>query len=201
MPDVIVKGADGAEIAAYLARPSSAKGPAVVVLAESPNTNLTARCDALAAQGYLALAPVLTRTGEQRRADLQSAITYARKLDGCTGKVGALAFGGSLAYEAACFTDVDASVGYYPVGIETMVNDAGRISKWCLLHFAEDDALVPLDLQKKIYGALIGIIFYSIYSYKGVGHSFAREGAPTYDKAAADLANARTEKFLKENLQ
>jgi dienelactone hydrolase len=82
-----------------------------------------------------------------------------------------------------------------------MVDDAGKIKNWCLLHFAEDDALVPLALQKKIYGALIGIIYYSIYSYKGAGHSFAREGAPTYNKDAAELANARTEKFLKENLQ
>jgi dienelactone hydrolase len=82
-----------------------------------------------------------------------------------------------------------------------MLNDAGRITKWCLLHMAENDALCPLEVQKKIYGALIGIIFYSIYSYKGVGHSFAREGHANYDKAAADLANARTEKFLKENLQ
>jgi carboxymethylenebutenolidase len=201
MPDVTVTSADGAEIRATLAQPASGKGPAVVVLAESPNANLTARCNRLAAEGYFALAPILVRSGALRRADLQSAITHARTLNGCTGKVAALAFGGSLAYEAACFTDVDASVGYYPVGIETMLNDAGRITKWCLLHMAENDALCPLDVQKKIYGSLIGIIFYSIYSYKGVGHSFAREEAPSYDRTAADLANSRTEKFLKENLQ
>ena len=201
MPEFAVKGADGGEIRAYLARPPASTGPAVVVPAEAPNANLAARCDRLAAEGYFALAPVLTRGGEQRRADLQAVIAHARKLDGCTGKVGVLAFGGPLAYQAACHTDVDCSVGYYPVGIETMVNDAGNIKNWCLLHFAEDDALVPLALQKKIYGALIGIIFYSIYSYKGVGHSFAREGHANYDKDAADLANSRTAKFLEENLK
>jgi carboxymethylenebutenolidase len=201
MPDIVVKGTDGSEISAYLARPASGSGPAVIVPAEAPNANLATRCDRLAAEGYFALAPILTRTGEQRRADLQAAITHARQLEGCTGKVGVLAFGGSLAYEAACFTDSDCAVGYYPVGIETMVSDAGNVKKWCLLHFAEDDALVPLALQKKIYGALIGIIFYSIYSYKGAGHSFAREGHANYNKDAAELANSRTAKFLEENLK
>ena len=199
MPDVTVSAADGGSFGAYLARPRSGKGPSVVVLTEDPHANVAARCDQLAAQGYIALAPKLPRgTGP---ADLQATITHARTLEGASGKVGVLAFGGSLAYAAACFTDVDASVGYYPVGIEKMMNDAGRITKWCLLHMAENDELCPLEVQKKIYGSLIGIIFYSIYSYKGVGHSFAREGAPNYNKEAADLANARTEKFLKENLQ
>jgi carboxymethylenebutenolidase len=178
---------------AYLARPPSGKGPAVVALTADPNANVASRCDSLAAQGYFALAPDGT--------DIQAAVTQARKLDGATGKVGVLAFGGTKAYEAACFTDVDCSVGYYPVGIETMVNDAGRITKWCLLHMAENDEFCPPEVQKKIYGSLIGIIFYSIYSYKGVGHSFARVGHANYDKVAAELANSRTEKFLKENLQ
>jgi carboxymethylenebutenolidase len=184
---------------AYLARPASAKGAAVVVLSADPNADLSPRCDLLAAQGYIGLAAKLPPNAGAD--ELQAVVTHARTVDGATGKVAVLAFGGTLAYQAACFTDVDCSVGYYPVGIEKMVNDAGGIKNWCLLHFAEDDALVPLDVQKKIYGSLIGIIFYSIYSYKGAGHSFAREGSPNYNKEAADLANARTEKFLKENLE
>jgi carboxymethylenebutenolidase len=182
---------------AYLAKPSSGKGPVVLVLTGDANANVAPRCDALAAQGYFALAPDPVRTP----VEIQAAVTAARQLDGATGKVGVLAFGGTLAYQAACFTDVDCSVGYYPVGIETMLNDAGNITQWCLLHFAEDDQLCPLAVQKKIYGSLIGIIFYSIYSYKGVGHSFARKGHANYDKAAADLANSRTDKFLEENLK
>ena len=183
----------------HVARPASGKGAAVVVLSNDADANLAPRCDLLAAQGYIGLGAKLPPNPDA--AALQAVVTHARGIEGATGKVAVLAFGGTLAYQAACFTDVDCSVGYYPVGIETMVSDAGNIKKWCLLHFAEEDALVPLELQKKIYGALIGIIFYSIYSYKGVGHSFAREGSPNYDKAAADLANARTEKFLKENLE
>jgi carboxymethylenebutenolidase len=182
----------------YIARPASGKGAVVVVLSNDANANLAPRCDLLAAQGYIGIGATLPPNPVA--ATLQALVTQARTVEGATGKVAVLAFGGTLAYQAACHTDVDCSVGYYPVGIETMVNDAGNIKQWCLLHFAEDDALVPLELQKKIYGALIGIIFYSIYSYKGVGHSFAREGHANYDKDAAALANARTEKFLKENL-
>lgn len=199
MPDVVVKAADGSEISAYLARPVSGKGPAVVVLSNDASANLAPRCDLLAAQGYIGIGAKLPPNPDN--AALQAVVTHARQLDGSTGKVAVLAFGGTLAYRAACHTDVDCSVGYYPVGIETMVNDAGNIKNWCLLHFAEDDALVPLPLQKKIYGALIGIIFYSIYSYKGAGHSFAREGHANYNKDAAELANARTAKFLEENLK
>jgi carboxymethylenebutenolidase len=184
-------------MASYLARPPSGQGAAVVVLAADPNANIAARCDRLAAQGYFAFAPEPPRDA----AELQAAISHARKLGGASGKVGVLAFGGSLAYEAACFTDADCSVGYYPAGIETKVQDAGRITKWCLLHMPENDPLCPPEIQKKIYGALIGIIFYSIYNYKGVGRGFAREGDPRYDRTAAELADSRTEKFLKENLQ
>ena len=184
---------------AYVARPASGKGASVVVLSADANANLAPRCDLLAAQGYIGLGARLPSSADA--AALQAVVTHARTVEGATGKVAVLAFGGTLAYQAACFTDVDCSVGYYPVGIENMLNDAGGIKKWCLLHFAEDDALCPLPVQKKIYGSLIGIIFYSIYSYKGVGHSFAREGSPNYNKHAADLANSRTEKFLKENLE
>lgn len=195
---VTMKSVSGGDISAYVARPASGRGAAVVVLSNDATANLAPRCDLLAAQGYIGIGAKLPANANADA--LQVVVTQARTIDGATGKVGVLAFGGTLAYQAACHTDVDCSVGYYPVGIETMVNDAGMIKNWCLLHFAEDDALVPLELQKKIYGALIGIIFYSIYSYKGVGHSFAREGHANYDKAAAELANARTEKFLKENL-
>jgi carboxymethylenebutenolidase len=198
VPNTTVKSSGSADIPAYVARPASGRGAAVVVLSNDANANLAPRCDLLATQGFIGIGAKLPPNAGPE--ELQAMVTQARSIEGATGKVGVLAFGGTLAYQAACHTDVDCSVGYYPVGIETMVNDAGNIKNWCLLHFAEDDALVPLALQKKIYGALIGIIFYSIYSYKGVGHSFAREGAPTYDKEAADLANARTEKFLKENL-
>lgn len=174
----------------YLARPSSGKGPAVVVVGDADSR---VACDRLARDGYFALAP--------SGSDLQAAVTRASTLEGASGKVAVLAFGGLAAYQAACHTDADCAVGYEPAGIETMVSDAGRITKWCLLHMPEHDPLCPPETQKKIYGALIGIIFYSIYNYKGVGRGFASEGGPNYDKAAAELAHSRTEKFLKENLQ
>jgi carboxymethylenebutenolidase len=181
MPDLVVKA------------PPSGRGAAVVLLGGEDIESLRAR---IAALGYFALFPARSTV-----ADIQAAITHARNLPGATGKVGVLAFGGTCAYEAACFTDADCAVGYEPAGIENMVSNAGRITKWCQLHMPEQDPICPPETQKKIYGALIGIIFYSIYNYKGVARGFAREGGPNYDKAAAELANARTEKFLKENLQ
>jgi carboxymethylenebutenolidase len=231
MPDITVNAADGGSFSAYLARPPSGKGPGLVVIQEilGVNRNIRSICDHYAGLGYIALAPDLFWRQEKGVqldgtskadwdkafalmkgfdfqkgvADIQASLTHVRKLDGCTGKAGVLGFclGGSLAYATACFTDADCAVGYYPVQIENSLNNAGKVTKPVLLHMAEKDQFCPPEAQKKIYASLIGIILFSIYPYPGVGHAFAREGGDTYDKAAAELANGRTEKFLKENLQ
>ena len=231
MPDATVTAADGGAFSAYLARPPSGKGPGLVVLQEifGINRNIRAVCDRYAAEGYFAIAPDLfwrIEPGvaidgsspeefnralalmqkfdrEKGVADIQATLAHVRKLGGCTGKAGALGFclGGSLAYATACFTDADCCVGYYPVQVEGMLNQAGRVTKPVLLHMAEKDEFCPPEAQKKIFAALIGIILFSIYRYKDVGHGFARPDGPHYDKAAAELADRRTAEFLKENLQ
>jgi carboxymethylenebutenolidase len=230
MPDITIKAADGGSFGAYLAKPASGKGPAVVVIQEIFGVNRWVRdvCDGLAKQGYIACAPDLfwrqkpgVQLSDKTQAewdqafgymkgfdfqkgvgDLQSTISHARKIDGSTGKVGTVGFclGGSLAYMTGCFTDSDGSVGYYPVQIENSLDKAAGAKKPVMLHLAEKDQFCPPDAQKKIKEVLGANRLFTIHTYLGADHAFARTGGQHYDKAAADTAGQRTLEFFKKTL-
>ena len=63
--------------------------------------------------------------------DLQATVTALRSDDACNGKVGTQGYclGGKLAYLMATRTDADASVGFYGVGIEGALAEAGKRGK------------------------------------------------------------------------
>src|SRR5687768_2567160 len=157
MPDIQLKANDGGSFSGYLATPKSGKGPGVVVIQEIFGVNEVMRkiSDDLAAQGYTALCPdlfwrqqpgiqITDRTeAEWARAfelfkgfdqtkgvdDLKATLAALRKHPACTGKVGAVGYclGGRLAYLMSTRTDVDASVGFYGVGIEGLLDEAKNI--------------------------------------------------------------------------
>ena len=135
--------------------------------------------------------------------DVQTAISYLRGVPGCTGKVGAVGYclGGQLAFLAATRTDSDASVGYYGVNIQNRLGEAGEDHKKPLmLHFAAKDQYGPEAAQKQIAEALKGNPLVTLHTYAEMDHAFAREGGQHYDKACADLANARTDTFFRQHL-
>jgi carboxymethylenebutenolidase len=230
MPDITVNAADGGSFSAYLAAPKSGKGPAIVVIQEIFGVNpwVKSVADRYAAMGYAAIAPDLFWRQErgvqltdksqedwgkafklmqgmnQDKAidDIQATIKAIRANPACTGKVGAVGYclGGRLAYMTASRTDIDASVGYYGVGLDGLVGEAGGIKKPLLLHIAEKDQFVPPDAQAKIKDGLKGNPRVTMFVYAGNDHAFARDGGDHYDKAAADLANGRSADFFKQNL-
>jgi hypothetical protein len=108
--------------------------------------------------------------------------------------------GGKLAYLSATRTDADASVGYYGVGIEKALNEAGRIRKPLMLHIAKLDKFVPAEAQAQIHAALDGNARVTIYDYEGCDHAFARKGGDHYNAEAANAANGRTLGFFKRHL-
>jgi carboxymethylenebutenolidase len=119
------------------------------------------------------------------------------------GKVGAVGYclGGKLAYLMATRSDADAVVGYYGVGIEGSIGEAGAITKPLMLHIAEKDGFCPPEAQRKVRDGLAPITHVTIHSYPGVDHAFARKGGDHYDAAAATLADDRTAQFFSKNLK
>ena len=228
--NVTIKAKDGSSFGGYLASPGSGRGPGIVVIQEIFGVNKVMRdiADGLASRGFYALVPDLfwrikpgIELTDQSDADwqqafglfqkfdvdkgvddVQAAISFLRGHKGVTGKVGTLGYclGGKLAYLSATRTDSDASVGYYGVGIEGLLDEAAKIKKPLLLQIAEGDDYVPPPAQSQIKAALKGNRHATIYSYPNVNHAFARVGGKHYDKAIADLANVRSQTFFRQHL-
>ena len=227
--EITVRG-EGGGFTAYLASPASGRGPGIVVIQEIFGVNAVMRgvADDLAAQGYFALCPDLfwrlepgvqltdKTEADWKRAfdlmnrfdpdsgvkDIQASIAALRMRAGCSGKVGAVGYclGGLLAYLSACRTDSDASIGYYGVNIQTKLDESRNIKRPLMLHIAAKDEYVPAEAQKKIVEGLGANRLVTLHTYPEMGHAFARIGGAHYDKACADLANARSATFFRQHL-
>jgi carboxymethylenebutenolidase len=221
---------DGSKFSAYLALPSAGKAPVIIVLQEIFGVNgaIRAAADALAAAGFIAIAPDLfwrqepgvqldpgSEADRERAGSLMKgldqplavqdalvALGYALALGQANGKAGAVGYclGGKLAYLMAMQPQVDAAVSYYGVGIQSALDQAGDVRARLLLHIAGDDHLCPPDAQKNIAEAMAGNDRISIIVHPGVGHAFARLGSPARDPAAAQRADAATLALLRDEL-
>lgn len=213
---------------AYVAKPASGEGPAIVVVQEIFGVNPWIRevADRYAAMGYVAVAPDLfwrirpgielddRDPGELQQAfdlfgqfdvakgveDIQATIDAARVMS--TGKVGAVGFcmGGLLAYLTACRTDADAISSYYGVAIDNFLSEAANIKKPTLVHIAGEDKFVSKDAQEKIKAGLAGNSAVTVFNYAGQEHAFARDRGEHYNAESAKLANQRTEDLFKKSL-
>lgn len=214
---------------AYLAEPSGTPKAAIVVIQEvfGVNAGIRGKCDALAAAGYLAVAPDLFWRIEpgvdldpdipeqlQRGldligvfdqdkgiADIEATIRVAREKIG-GGKVGAVGYclGGRLAFMTAARTDIDASVGYYGVGIDGLLGEKNAISRPVLLHVPVEDHFVDHASQARMHAGLDDHPKVTLYDYPGEDHGFATEFGHRRSDEAAKLADARTVTFFAEHL-
>jgi carboxymethylenebutenolidase len=230
MTELTIRAAEGGSFSGYLASPKSGKGPGILVIQEIFGVNKVMRdlADGFAAQGYVALCPDLfwrqqpgiqitdKTEAEWARAfqlyqgfdeakgvdDLKATLTHLRGLPACTGKIGTVGYclGGKLAYLMATRSEADCNVGYYGVGIEKALDEAGKISRPLMLHIAEQDKFCPPEAQAQVKTALGKNQKVTIHSYPGVDHAFARVGGEHYDKAAAENADKRTAAFFKQHL-
>lgn len=117
-------------------------------------------------------------------------------------KVGAVGYclGGRLAYMAAARTDISASVGYYGVMIETMLNESHAIANPLMLHIPTADHFVGPEAQAAIHAGLDGHPKVVLHDYQGLDHGFAAEMGNRRDEAGAGLADSRTAAFFAEHL-
>jgi carboxymethylenebutenolidase len=134
---------------------------------------------------------------------LLGALAHLRSMPGCSGKVGAVGYclGGKLAYLMASRSDVDASVGYYGVGLDELLDELHDIRMPLMLHFAGADKFCSQPVRDKIIAALKKNPAISTYVYENVDHAFARPDGQNFNQAAASLANGRTMEFFAKNLQ
>ena len=220
----------GGSFGAYMAEPDGPPRAAIVVIQEifGVNEGIRRKCDSWAGRGYLALAPdlfwrleagvqldpdvepefkaaleLMGRFDQDRGiSDIEATIRAARARLGAGGKVGCVGYclGGRLAYMTAARTDVDASVGYYAVGLDGLLHEKEAIARPLMLHIAGEDGFVPPDVQAKMHEGLGGHPRVTLHDYPGEDHGFAAEMGRRRSEQAARLADSRTESFFAEHL-
>jgi carboxymethylenebutenolidase len=192
------------------------------------NAGIRRKCDTLAEAGYLAIAPdlfwrlergieldpdiklefdrALELMGQFDQdkgiADIEASIRAVRAELGDGAKVGVVGYclGGRLAFMTAARTDVDASVGYYGVGIDGLLGEKHAIAHPVLLHVPVEDHFVDKAAQATMHAGLDDHPKVTIYDYAGEDHGFATEFGERRSDASAKLADERTAQFFAENL-
>jgi carboxymethylenebutenolidase len=219
-----------ASFGAYAAEPEGAPRAAIIVIQEifGVNEGIRRKCDRWAALGYLAVAPdlfwrlrpdieldpdvesefkeALGLMGrfdqDQGIRDIEAAIRAARARLPQGGKVGAVGFclGGRLAFMTAARTDIDASVGYYAVGIDGLLHEKHAIAGPLMLHIAGADHFVGPDAQQAIHAGLDDHPRVTLHDYPGEDHGFAAEMGKRRSEEAAQMADRRTEDFFARHM-
>ena len=222
-----LKADDGHELGAYVATPAEEAIGAVVEVQEIFGVNKSIRgvADGLAKEGFLAIAPELFDRFERHveldygEADMQKAFTYfypkldpnvslldiaaafhhAKQAGKPTGVLG-FCYGGLTTWISAVRGEnvrmqPDCCVGYYPGGIGKFAAEEPVCP--VMLHFGGADDHIGKDQIDAVRTAHPDV---EIYIYDGVGHAFANPDRPSYNAAAAKLADQRSLRFLKANL-
>jgi carboxymethylenebutenolidase len=217
-----VKAGDGHILSVYIARPEGKPMGGLVVLQEvfGVNRHIRSVADGYARDGFLTVAPALfdrieknvelTYEGEDAKkgvsllkqtdtlkalADVDAALTFARKASGKkTGVIG-YCFGGLLAWLSSTRLHPDVVVGYY----------AGRIGNYAAekprapvqLHFGRLDNHIPAEQVEQVRAAHPEV---EINWYDGAEHGFNCDMRAAYNAQAAALARGRALSFLRQHL-
>lgn len=219
-----------ARFGAWLAEPEATPRGAVIVIQEifGVNEGIRRKCDHWARLGYLGLAPdlfwriepdveldpdvpeqfqaalgLMQKCDQDKAiADIEACIRAARARLPEGGKVGCVGYclGGRLAFMTAARTDIDASVGYYGVGLEGLMGERNAIAHPLMLHIAGADHFVTPDKQALIHAGLDDHPKVTLYDYPGEDHGFAAEMGKRRSEEAARLADSRTEAFFAKTL-
>ena len=227
---ITVKGRDGT-FTAYFARPEVSPAPAIIVIQElfGVNADIREKCDELAEQGFVAIAPDLfwrqepgVDLGVRSDADWQHGLrlyqAYNRDLGvqdikdtldsvanmpECTGKIAVLGYclGALMTFLTAVRHRVDAAVAFHGGDTEKYLGEVDGLHAPLLMHLAEEDEFMSKPAQATIKAALAGKPNATVYSYPGQCHAFSRNNGTHYNANAADLANGRTSEFLNQQLR
>lgn len=206
---------------AYLALPRGDTGPGVLVLHSwwGLTPFFRDRCDRLAAEGFVALAPDLfggqlpgttaeaeallagappNELAHLSRSSVRTLIDLPGTPDGPIAVVG-YSMGASLGLwlSARLPDEITAAVTFYGTQDIDFVDSRSAY----LGHFAEHDELVSAD-DRVLLEADLGVLGLAatFHDYPGTQHWFVERGRPEYVEAASELAWDRTVAFLHERL-
>jgi len=204
---------DSHKFSAYRADPAETPKGAVVILQEvfGVNSHIRKLADGFAAKGYVAIAPslfdrvksgvelgyadadlsagleLMQQVGTERSlGDIQAAVDAVKD----AGKVAIVGYcwGGYLAYHAANrISGLACAIGYYGGGIVEDYREKRKIPT--LLHFAENDPLIPFDDVIQFRARRPDV---SAFSYPAATHGFNCDERDSFNEAAAAAALDRT---------
>jgi carboxymethylenebutenolidase len=209
--DVMIEltASDGHKFSAYRAEPAEAPKGAVVVIQEifGVNPHIKKVVDGFAAQGYVAIAPSLfdrvktdvelgydeesVSTGmdlmkqvgaDWPLGDIQAAVDSVKS----AGKVAIVGYcwGGYLAYVSANRVNgLACAISYYGGGVQNDYLEKRKIPT--LLHFGENDPLIPLEDVIQFRANRPDV---SAYSYPAAGHGFNCDERDSYNEEVAKKA-------------
>jgi len=231
MPDITIHSLDGSSFDAYAATPSGGYGAGLILIRGLFNRKdaIVSLCESYAAQGFSVVCPNLFHRQSEYAAleetdepdferatklynnfnieagvrDLLATLAHMRKMPACGGKVGAVGYclGSRMAFLMAARSDIDCTVGFYGVGIDTLLDEVYDIRMPLLLHFGENDKLIQPTARQKVFKALARNDVITVHTYEGAEHGFMRESSPAYNAKLATLANDRTRDFLASHLK
>lgn len=217
--------AAGAEMKAYVAKPTAAEGtlPGVLVIHENRGLNahiqdVTRR---LALEGFVAVAPDFlsadggTPPDEDKAREMIGALDGAKTVEsavaarewatseaGTSGRVGAIGFcwgGGLVNSLAVADPELGAGVAYY--GRQPDAAEVDKIKAPMLLHYAGLDERINAGIDAYRTALEAAGVEHEIVVHEGVNHAFNNDtSAARYDKAAADSAWETTVAFLEQHL-
>jgi carboxymethylenebutenolidase len=232
MMDHITVEGQGGTFSAYIARPKTSPAPAGVLLQElfGVNADIRKHGDALAEEGFLAVAPDLFWRQEpgvdlnvtseadwqhglrlyqahDRDAgvkDVKDTVDAVRNLPECNGKAALLGYclGALMVFMTAVRNDgIDAAVWYHGADTEKYLGEIDGLHAPLLMHIAGEDEFISKAAQAAIKAALAKKPNATVYSYLGQNHAFSRNNGAHYNADAATLSNGRTREFLHQHLQ
>jgi carboxymethylenebutenolidase len=217
-----LKAADGHELDAYVAYPTTKPIAGLVVIQEifGVNRHIRSIVDGYAKDGFLAVAPALfdrvergvelTYEGPDSQkgvalmqkldlseslSDVDAALAFVRQQTGKRSGVIGYCFGGLLAWLSAARLTPDAAVGYYAGRIGNFATESPKVP--VQLHFGKLDTHIPAEQVEKVHSAHPEV---EINWYEGAGHGFNCDMRASYNAEAAKLARGRALAFLKQHL-
>ncbi len=221
-----VKASDGNELSAYVAEPESETKGGVVVVQEifGVNPSICGVADALAEQGYRAIAPAIFDRFEKdvqlgygpedmKKAfglygklspevailDIAAAFAEVKKTQAKVAVMG-FCFGGLMSWLSATRGAAEGmkpvcTVGYYAGGVGKVASEEPACP--VMLHFGEADSHIGMEQVEAVRTAHPEV---EIFTYPDAGHGFANSYRPEYNEAQSQMAWGRTIAFLKAHM-